>query len=145
LVQRLLSFALDGNVADPVAIVAIRDALDRAGLNPKTAVEIEVKPYQAIFDMEGGSRAGHRGEPQPVEPPTALELPVSDDDGVLDVEVLDADEENWPIPEPPEPFNPFNPFTRTPPPESAMLSLEAAVSVAAETKRNAVARKAIRQ
>ena len=44
LVQRLLSFALDGRVADPVALAAIRDALDRAGLNPKTAIEIEVKP-----------------------------------------------------------------------------------------------------
>ena len=33
LVQRLLSFALGGNVADPVALQAIRDALARAGLS----------------------------------------------------------------------------------------------------------------
>jgi hypothetical protein len=32
LVQRLLGFVLDGDVADPVALQAIRDALDRAGL-----------------------------------------------------------------------------------------------------------------
>jgi len=33
--QRLRSFALDDDVADPVALVAIRDALDRAGLGPR--------------------------------------------------------------------------------------------------------------
>jgi len=42
LVQRLLSFALGGNVADPVALQAIRDALARAGLSPKTGIEDEV-------------------------------------------------------------------------------------------------------
>lgn len=42
LVQRLLSFALDGKVADPVALQAIRDALARAGLSPKTGIEVEV-------------------------------------------------------------------------------------------------------
>ena len=62
LVQRLLSFALDGNVDDPVALRAIQDALDRAGLSPKTAVEIEIKPFERIFEKmeETTSRAEYR-------------------------------------------------------------------------------------
>ena len=49
LVQRLLGFALDGEAPDAVALAAIRDALDRAGLNPKTAIEIELKPYEQVL------------------------------------------------------------------------------------------------
>jgi hypothetical protein len=56
LVQRLLGFALDGEVPDPVALADIRDALDRAGLNPKTAVEVEVStaPWQEAFAGAAG-------------------------------------------------------------------------------------------
>jgi hypothetical protein len=65
LVQRLLSFALDGKVTDPVALQAIGDALDRAGLTPKTAVEIGValKPWETVMEtieMESGSCAEFR-------------------------------------------------------------------------------------
>jgi hypothetical protein len=62
LVQRLLSFALDGNVADPVALQAIRDALGRTGLKPGIDVDVTLKPFQSIFEqMEmGGSRAEYR-------------------------------------------------------------------------------------
>lgn len=60
----LLKMAIDDNVADSVKLAAIRDALDRAGLSAKTAVEVEVgppKPYEAIFDsIEAGSRAEYR-------------------------------------------------------------------------------------
>src|SRR5262245_17782899 len=47
LVQRLVGMALDGDVQDHVALQAIRDALDRAGLGAKQAVSVEVKlqPY----------------------------------------------------------------------------------------------------
>jgi hypothetical protein len=59
----LLRMATGDDVADSVKLAAIRDALDRAGLSAKTAVEIEVgppKPYEQILDgikvLEGGSR-----------------------------------------------------------------------------------------
>ena len=63
----LLKMATDGNVADSVKLAAIRDALDRAGLAAKNAVEVELgppKPYEQIFDgimvLEGGSRKAFR-------------------------------------------------------------------------------------
>src|SRR6516225_5773627 len=51
--RELLKMAIDDNVADSVKLAAIRDALDRAGLGAKTAVEVEVgppKPYQVILE-----------------------------------------------------------------------------------------------
>ncbi len=60
----LLKMATDDNVADSVKLAAIRDALDRAGLAAKTAVELEVgppKPYEVILEtIEAGSRAEYR-------------------------------------------------------------------------------------
>ena len=97
LVQRLLGFALDGEVADPVALAAIRDALDRAGLNPKTAVEIELKPYEQVLagiaDVAHVSRAESRArrgipEPEPPELPDPLALPASDENTIVDAEVV---------------------------------------------------------
>ena len=60
----LLKMATDDNVADSVKLAAIRDALDRAGLAARTAVEVEVgppKPYEAILErIEAGSRTDYR-------------------------------------------------------------------------------------
>lgn len=62
--RELLKMATDDNVADSVKLAAIRDALDRAGLAAKTAVEVEVgppKPYEVILErIEAGSRAEYR-------------------------------------------------------------------------------------
>jgi hypothetical protein len=153
LVQRLLQFALDGNVADPVALAAIRDALDRAGMKPGVEVDVTLKPYQAIFEeMEmGGSRAEFRGETVTELPADhQRELPPADDD-LIDVEIVEADEDNWPIPEPqPEPYDSLDEHTAavfgptTPPPEAGLMSYEAAVSAAAAMRRSAVQRTAQR-
>jgi hypothetical protein len=94
LVQRLLSFALDGNVADPVALQTIRDALDRVGLNAKTEVDISLKPCETILEsMQSGSRAEWRAA-QGIEDDsdTQRELPAADDDLVIDV--VEATEED---------------------------------------------------
>jgi hypothetical protein len=156
LVQRLLSFAIDGNVSDPVALQAIHDALDRAGMKPGIDVDVTLKPYQTIFEaMESGSRSSFRGESvtEAIEANDdnhhALELePYEpfDDDLVVDVDVVDQmtpeDDERGSVgysaPEP----SPFAP--KTPPPEAGMMSYDAAVSAAGAMRRNAQVRTAQR-
>jgi hypothetical protein len=63
LVQRLLGLALDGDVPDAVALQAIRDALDRAGLGAKQALELSAKapaPWEEMMmDFANTSRARH--------------------------------------------------------------------------------------
>ena len=103
LVQRLLQFALDGTVADNVALQAIRDALDRAGMGAKHALELSTPPAEpvddiidaATFDVARITRAQHqalqRGEPMPPALP-----PVAAEPGILDVEF--AEEPHVPTP-----------------------------------------------
>ena len=64
----------DPNVADPVKLAAIKDALDRSGIQAKTAVSVEVstKPFELVFDS---IVAGPR---DPTTPPALAELPESD-------------------------------------------------------------------
>jgi hypothetical protein len=153
-VKQLADIAYDDKQSAEIRLKATLALIDRAGLSPRTAVDLEVtaKPYQTIFEeLDGGSRAAFRGEPEP-EP--QRELPPADDDGALDVEIVDADEDNWPIPEPwqdderpadehtepqPSPFAPVNP-----PAPDGLMSYDAAVSAAAAMRRNAVSRRAQR-
>ena len=90
LVQRLLGFALDGEVADPVALAAIRDALDRAGMNPKTAIEIEVKPWEqvAVEGIARISRAESRQRRGIPDTAPALAAGAADDSAVIDAEIV---------------------------------------------------------
>jgi hypothetical protein len=53
LARQLLNMTSDPNVADPVKLAAIKDALDRSGLAAKNAVSVEVgitKPFERVFD-----------------------------------------------------------------------------------------------
>ena len=52
LARQLLNMTTDPNVADPVKLAAIKDALDRSGLAAKTAFSVEVggKPFEMVFD-----------------------------------------------------------------------------------------------
>lgn len=99
--RELLKMATDANVSDAVKLGAIRDALDRAGLNPKTAVEVTAKPYEAILEnvgtsLAGGSRAAYRrsiGAPDDSDDRASHphSLPASDASQPVAAEVIDAE------------------------------------------------------
>lgn len=62
--KELLGIATDEDTPMPVRLAAIKDALDRAGVSAKTAVELEVtaKPFENVLDavLTGGARAESR-------------------------------------------------------------------------------------
>jgi hypothetical protein len=62
--RELLKIATDENVSEAVRVSAIKDALDRAGVQVKTAVSVKIgpaKPFGSVLDqMESGSRAAYR-------------------------------------------------------------------------------------
>jgi hypothetical protein len=97
LVQRLLQFALDGNVDDNVALRAIRDALDRAGLKPRAQVEVSAKPPEPWEELMGDvlqiTKAQHDAiyHPERTAPAPALSPP-----DVLDAEVVPEAPETQP-------------------------------------------------
>jgi hypothetical protein len=96
--KALLGMATDENVADAVKLAAIRDALSRAGITEKTAVEVEValKPWERVMEdvaatVEAGSRAAYRasiGQPDPLAPALA-DRAQPDDDGTIYAEIVD--------------------------------------------------------
>lgn len=92
LVQRLLKFALDGEAPDHVALAAIRDALDRAGLGAKQAVEVEVTtaPWEQLLgDVAHMTKAEHDAIHHPYQLAPVRALPPADDGPeILDAEVV---------------------------------------------------------
>ena len=62
--KALLGIATDTNVPEGVRLAAVKDALDRGGIQAKTAVSVEVsaKPFELVFDA---ITAGPRYEPLP--------------------------------------------------------------------------------
>lgn len=68
LAMQLLGMAEDPDMAPAVKLAAIRDALDRAGLSARTAVEVsvELKPYEKLFErLERGGGADPYAPPAP--------------------------------------------------------------------------------
>jgi hypothetical protein len=93
LARQLLGIA-EGAESEAVRLAAVKDALDRAGVQAKTAaaVEVTVKPFEKVFDaIAGGPR-----NPQPALPAGESEIVDDDTDtlGALDVEVevIDVDD-----------------------------------------------------
>jgi hypothetical protein len=158
-VKQLAEIAYDDKQSAEIRLKATLALIDRAGLTPKTALEIEIgppKPYETIFEsieMEGGSRAAFRGEPQRALDASDADLIVDaeiedDDDGLGDDLVVDGEVVDPMTPDDRERGSVFdlgpNPFTRTPPLEAQMMPFDAAVSAAAQMRRNAVSRPAQR-
>lgn len=56
LVSKLIEFAFDDTKPPDTQLRAIRDALDRAGMQPTTQVEIGIaKPWETVFETIGGT------------------------------------------------------------------------------------------
>ena len=92
LARQLLNMTSDPNVADPVKLAAIKDALDRGGVSAKTTVSVEVstKPFELVFDpIIAGPRDNHRSEAtdSEIEAGTALAI-----EGEIDAEIIDSDD-----------------------------------------------------
>lgn len=124
--KELLGIATADDAPPAVKLAAIRDALDRAGLSPKTAVEVEVGPAPAwqkvMSDMlEGGSRAASRAE-RGVPEDEQLDWVREELDDVIDAEVVDEPDS---LPRPrPEPAEPIAPRAAT---EGHLISMEDAL------------------
>jgi hypothetical protein len=60
LARQLLGIAMDENAKPEIRLAAIRDALDRAGLSARQAVDVsmELKPYEKLFDRLDRSAGG---------------------------------------------------------------------------------------
>lgn len=69
--QRLIEFMNDKRVPWPVRLSAARDLLDRAGLNAKTEVSIEVQPWAEIIEkIIVDDPRGELPEPRQLPPAT---------------------------------------------------------------------------
>jgi hypothetical protein len=92
-VEQFAEIAYDEKQSAEIRLKATLALIDRSDLSPHRALEIEVGPpkiYETIFesiDMEGGSRAAFRGEPEPQR-----ELPPADADLIVDAEIEDDDD-----------------------------------------------------
>lgn len=68
LARQLLGMAEDDTLPPPVKLAALKDALDRAGVGARQAmdVSVELKPYERLFDrLERGGGADPYAPPAP--------------------------------------------------------------------------------
>lgn len=139
LVQRLLGLALDGDAPDAVALAAIRDALDRAGMSAKQAVGVEVavevpawqQMMQGMTAIRRVPQEQSRAERGLIEPPR--ELTAADPSEPIDAELV----RELPA-QPDEPLRP-PPWEGMPPPPSRpgteLLTAEDAAAFTADLQR----------
>ena len=159
--KELLKIAVDDNVPESVRITAIRDALDRAGVQARTAVDVSVstRPFEVIFDQQlsGGSRSDFRMSQEGIDPNADivveadgedlarhLGIEAQDDQPELIVEAeidyLITNDDPQPItPEPNENASPFDSGPQ-PTPGNALMTMEDAVA-----QRHAISRVAQRR
>lgn len=96
--KELLKIAVSADAPDNVKLAAIKDALDRAGLSAKTAVEVSVdpKPFEQLLSgmatLTGGSRAASRAERGVTDDEDADAAWIAEElaaSNVIDAEVVD--------------------------------------------------------
>lgn len=147
LVQRLLGMALDGDTPDHVALQAIRDALDRAGLGAKQSVELSAKQPEPWEEMMGDfARVSRerRARLERGEPPTAPADNAAEPMEVVDAEVVDDGPEPHPerdgerVDAARQPASASPPFAEpSAPPSRELATLEDATADAARANRRA--------
>lgn len=125
--KELLSIATADDAPAAVKLAAIRDALDRAGLSAKSAVDVQVGPtpeWEQVLTgaVTGGSRAESRAERGVEDKKTpdwlAEELK---DAQVLDAEVVEEAAPALPAPQPPAPAH------REASPATGLMTMEEAL------------------
>lgn len=134
--KELLKIAVSDDAPEHVKLAAIKDALDRAGLGAKTAVEVEVgpnKPFQEVLEaiMSGGSRAESRAARGVTDDPSGDDAGNADWIGeeldVVDAEIVD----DAPPPSAPAPNAARPDPAPTPPPtvtSSGLMPMEDALA-----------------
>lgn len=161
--RELLKIATDDNTPEAVRVNAVKDALDRAGVSARTAVDVSVstKPFEQIFEameVETVRRSDYRRsqgievEPEliPSDTPTALAaLGEADDSEILDVEIED---EAQPItPDDAENGSAFDsaaqpsPFETSAPGTALMTMDDAVAAQAAMRRQHAISRRGQRR
>jgi len=102
-VKKLTEIAYDPKQSAEIRLKATLAIIDRAGLSPRQAMEIEVgpaKPYEVVLEsvfepMTGGSREAHRsGSPPPALADHTRQLPAANHEPIDAQIVDDSDDDN---------------------------------------------------
>jgi hypothetical protein len=77
LARQLLNMTTDPNVTDPVKLAAIKDALDRSGIQAKTAFSVEVLNLMNSFSMQSQRDRETKRPPRQSKTPTPQSNPAT--------------------------------------------------------------------